>query len=468
MLSNFISPYDATVVDKMLHESGGVCLGKTNLDEYAIGSGCIDSFYGPCVNPWKSGLNFYLESDGPQKSSEEQTISDSFYVPGGSSGGSAVAVASGAVFSALGTDTGGSNRYPAALTGIIGFKPTYGLLSRYGLIPLSHTLDTEGILTRSCQDASIVFDCIRGFDEKDSTSSRNQELVGVFDEDMDLSSIRVGIPQEYLTINGVSQEILDLIEYVSQVFQRLGVEVLPVSMPHTKYASSCYTVLNAAELASNFSCYDGIQYGHHRVNKEDEKESNDNVVLTREELFEKNRSQGFGDAVKGRIQAGNFFLLKSNYDSYVKPAYQARRLIYSDFVNVFRKSYLNVTGVVKNDSINNNNVVTSSLSDEKRVDILLTPITRGPAKQFKEWAGKDSRELSANEDVLAQPANIAGVPAVTLPVKISCSEGLPLGIQLIAPAFQDQLLLSVANRLEKEVKFPKLKFFASPKEKSSP
>ena len=460
MLSNFVSPYDATVVSKLIHESGAVCLGKTNMDEYAIGSGCIDSFYGPCINPWKSGLSFHYEHQTAEESSCQLQVSKDFYVPGGSSGGSAVAVASGAVFAALGTDTGGSNRYPAALTGIVGFKPTYGLLSRHGLIPLSHTMDTVGIMTRSVQDVSLVFDCIRGFDDKDSTSSKNQSLVDIFDDNINLSGLRIGIPQEYLSFPEVSQEVLDLMSYMTHLLEGLGVEVVSVSMPHTKYGSSCYTVLNAAELASNFSCYDGIEYGL-RVNNEsstkndsqdDSSEREDTKdKYTREDLYHENRSQGFGDAVKGRIQAGNFFLLKSNYDSYVKPAHQARRLVYQDFVDIFKKRN-QVDCLSEVTDVDGNNLV----------DLLMTPMTRGPAKKYKDLAGKDSRELSCDEDVFAQPANLAGIPALTIPCIVSPSTGLPLAIQLISPAFSDNFLLSVAHRLEKEVKFPTLKFLSSP------
>lgn len=455
MLSSFVSPFDATVVRKMLRESGGVGVGKTNMDEYAIGSGCIDSFYGPSVNPW--GTRLFSCKDGDRETPVEE---GDFFVAGGSSGGSAVAVASGAVFASLGTDTGGSNRYPAALTGIVGFKPTYGLLSRHGLIPLSHTLDTVGIMTRSCRDASLVFDCLRGFDESDSTSSRNQELVSAFQDDVDMTSVRIGVPQEYLSFDGMSQEVLDLIEEVSDLFVQLGSSVTRVSLPNTKYASSCYTVLNAAELASNFSCYDGIQYGHHSSHESESSEK------TRESLYAVNRSQGFGDAVKGRIQAGNFFLLKSNYESYVKPAHQARRLVYQDFVNVFRRrqdnNHPNESFLFLPEEINNNDIKKMNREEinKEKVDILLTPMTRGPAKRYSEWRGRDNRELAANEDVLAQPANISGFPAVTLPVKVSLEERLPLAVQLIAPAFQDNFLLSVAQRLEERVNFPPLRFLA--------
>lgn len=447
MMSNFVSPYDATVT-RRFKEAGCVIVGKTNMDEYAIGSGNVDSDFGPSVNPWNSGLSFTISSHASDSFNNfdqgQNELLENFHVPGGSSGGSAVAVASGAVFAALGSDTGGSTREPAALTGIVGFKPTYGLISRHGLVPLSHTMDTVGIMTRYVEDASYVFDALRGFDELDSTSSQSQSLVTEsFDRNLDLSGLRVGIPDEYF-VSFMSDEVISLVTSVADKLSSLGCILSRVSLPHTQYASSCYTVLNRVELASNFSCYDGIEYGHRAKGKEktiDDNNNNTDNVITLEELYLKTRSEGFGDAVCERIQAGNYFMLKSNYDNYVKPAFIARRKILEDFERVLYSK--------RNDD-----------NEKGKVDFLLTPMTVGPAKTIKEFKSKDNLELSAKEDIFAQPSNLAGVPAITIPASLSV-DGLPLGIQLISAPFTDNFLLSVANQVEKILNFPSLKFISS-------
>lgn len=431
MLHDYIAPYDATVVHKLIRASGSVMMGKTNMDEFAIGSGCMDSYYGPCFNPWKSGLRFAPDADSLPTESVNFDPSDC-YVPGGSSGGSAVAVATGSVFAALGSDTGGSTRYPAALTGIVGFKPTYGLLSRYGLVPLSHSLDTIGILTRSAEDAQHVFDQLRGFDEMDSTSVPS-DRIRPFNPDLDLSSIKFGVSDDYL-VPGMSSEVVDLVKEMCNRLSNAGAKVVNVSLPHTKYATSCYTILNAAEIASNFACFDGTEYGF-RVKEE--------VVsggkrLTREQLYELNRSEGFGDPVKGRIHAGNYFLLKENYVKFVKPAHQMRRLIWSELMQVL-----------------------SHDEADECVDVILTPITRGTAHRCSEWITRDNRELAAQEDFCTQPANLSGLPAITIPCILSPNTGLPLGVQLIASPLEDNLLLSVGMQLQRLVNFPSLKFHPS-------
>lgn len=446
MMKNFVSPYDATVT-RRFKEAGCVIVGKANMDEYAIGSGNVDSDFGPSVNPWKSGLSFTISShvsDSFNNCDQEQNeLLENFHVPGGSSGGSAVAVASGAVFAALGSDTGGSSRQPAALSGIVGFKPTYGLISRHGLIPLSHTMDTVGIMTRYVEDASYVFDALRGFDELDSTSSQSQSLVTeFFDGNLNLSGLRVGIPDEYF-VSFMSDEVISLVSSVADKLSSLGCILSRVSLPHTQYASSCYTVLNGVELASNFSCYDGIEYGYRAKEKEKTVDDNNNTdnVITLEELYLRTRSEGFGDAVSGRIQAGNYFMLKSNYDNYVKPAFIARRKIFEDFERVL-------------DSKRNDD------NEKGKVDFLLTPMALGPARTVKEFKSKDNRELAAKEDIFSQPSNLAGVPAISIPASLSLN-GLPLGIQLISAPFTDNFLLSVANQVEKILNFPSLKFITN-------
>lgn len=426
MLHDYIAPYDATVSHKLIRESGAVMMGKTNMDEFAIGSGCMDSVFGPCFNPWQSGLRFSHHADGfPDQSSKG---SPDRLVPGGSSGGSAVAVATGSVFAALGSDTGGSTRYPAALTGVVGFKPTYGLISRHGLVPLSHSLDTVGILTRCVEDAHLVFERLRGFDQMDSTSV-NSDLPP-FNTDLDLSSIRIGLADDYL-VPGMSPEVVNLVNDMCNKLSNAGAKVEKVSLPHTKYATSCYTILNSVEIASNFACFDGTEYGY-RVEGE---AVAGGTRLSREQLYETNRSEGFGDPVKGRIHAGNYFLLKENYDKYVKPAHQMRRLILEDLMRVLK-------------------------GRNECVDVILTPITRGTAHRCSDWITRDNRELAAQEDFCTQPANLSGLPAITIPCIIA-RNGLPLGLQLIASPLDDNLLLSVAMQVQKLVNFPSLKFHPS-------
>ena len=425
MLYDYISPYDSTVVRMLIHESGSLMTGKTNMDEFAIGSGNVDSAFGPCLNPWKSGLPFSHDPDCSLPSESTNQLEHDCYVPGGSSGGSAVAVATGSVFAALGSDTGGSTRYPAALTGVVGFKPTYGLISRHGLVPLSHSLDTVGILTRCVEDAQHVFQRLQGFDEMDSTCVRAH--LQPVSPDLDLKSVRIGVAEEYL-VPGMSSEVLDLVNEMCNKLSNAGASVEKVSLPHTKYATSCYTILNSVEIASNFACFDGVEYGY----RADEEAVAGGKSMSREELFEVNRSQGFGDPVKGRIHAGNYFLLKDNYNKYVLPAYQMRRLILEDLMRVLKG---------KNEC----------------VDVILTPITRGTAHRCSDWITRDNRELAAQEDFCTQPANLSGLPAITIPCIIA-RNGLPLGLQLIASPLDDNLLLAVALQMQKLLNFHSLKF----------
>lgn len=423
MLYDYVAPFEATVTQKLIHESGAVMMGKTNMDEFAIGSGCMDSVFGPCVNPWPTGRPM------------PHTCGDA-HVPGGSSGGSAVAVATGAVFAALGSDTGGSTRYPAALTGIVGFKPTYGLISRHGLVPLSHSLDTVGILARYVEDVHHLLEQLRGFDHMDSTCIQETDLPPL-DPDLSLSDVRFGVSDDY-TSAGMSAEVVDLIDQTCGKLSDAGASVRRVSLPHTKYATSCYTILNAAEIASNFACYDGIEYGF-RVQEEAAVGDMRSQHLTREQLYEANRSHGFGDPVKGRIQAGNYFLLKDNYDKYMLPAYQMRRVISEELTRVLRSR---------------------TTDGEEGVDVLLTPVSRGTAHRCQEWMTQDNREQAAHEDVCTQPANLSGMPAITIPCTLA-QNGLPLGLQLIASPLGDNRLLSVALQLQKLFNFPILKMQGS-------
>lgn len=413
MLADYIPPYDSTVVQKLVSGSGAVMMGKTNMDEFAMGSGTIDSHFGPSKNPWLSKLPFKVNSDAMIS----DQFTDDWHIAGGSSGGSVIAVATGASFAAIGSDTGGSTRHPAALVGVCGMKPSYGSISRHGLIPLAHSLDTPGIIARNIEDVRVVLEQIAGFDPKDSTSIETK-LVDKGDK-IDLRSIRIGIPDDY-NIEGMSTEVKELWTATADKLSKLGAEVVSVSLPHTNYSLSCYSVLKACDVASNFSCYDGIEYGHRAKGLES----------STEQLYSATRFEGFNEVVKGYILAGNYFMMRDNFEQYVAQAQKVRRLIVQDFDKVF---------------------------NDQKVNILLTPVTFGDAPTFAKWTQKENRERLANEDFFTQPANMAGLPAVAVPCKLS-KAGLPLALQLIGPYLQDHFVLSMAQVLEDISQFPTLQF----------
>ncbi|XP_052870531.1 glutamyl-tRNA(Gln) amidotransferase subunit A, mitochondrial-like, partial [Anopheles cruzii] len=308
MLENFIPTYNATVVER-LEQSGAVLMGKTNLDQFGMGSGCVDSIFGPTRNSWSEDLT-----------------DDRFRIAGGSSGGSAVAVAAGLCYAALGSDTGGSTRNPASYCGVVGLKPTYGLVSRYGLIPLVNSMDVPGIMTRTTEDCAVVLNAIAGPDDKDSTTVKKRFLpIELGDGLASLKGIRVGIPQEYHCV-GLDKEVLETWTIVADMMQAAGATVSSVSLPNTASSIFVYSILNQCEVSSNMARYDGIEYGHR--SKED---------ASTEQLYAKTRAEGFNDVVKNRILAGNFFLLRRNYEKYFQKALKVRRLISDDFVRVFRE-----------------------------------------------------------------------------------------------------------------------------------
>ncbi|KAG8582377.1 hypothetical protein GDO81_008029 [Engystomops pustulosus] len=349
MLKGYIPPYNATVVQRLL-DQGAVLMGKTNLDEFAMG--------------------------------------------------------------ALGSDTGGSTRNPACHCGIVGLKPTYGLVSRHGLIPLVNSMDVPGILARCVDDAATVLGVIAGHDPQDATTIQDHILPFTLPDVIDLSKLCVGIPKEYHA-PGLSSEILSIWTKAADMMEKAGAKVVEVSMPHTRYSIVCYHVLCTAEVASNMARFDGLEYGH----RADIKDST-------EAMYSATRRGGFNDVVRGRILSGNFFLLKQNYEKYFLKAQKVRRLIADDFVNAFKSG----------------------------VDILLTPTTLGDAAPYLDFIQEDNRTRSAQEDVFTQCANMAGVPAITVPAGLS-SRGLPLGLQFIGQAFCEQQLLSVAKWFEKQTNF---------------
>ncbi|XP_054261146.1 glutamyl-tRNA(Gln) amidotransferase subunit A, mitochondrial-like [Macrosteles quadrilineatus] len=408
MLVDFVPPYNATVVER-LENAGAVVIGKTNLDEFAMGSGTVDSVHGPTFNVWGSSLPYTVGGVKRHPCDQQPRIS------GGSSGGSAVAVATGACFAALGSDTGGSTRNPASYCGIVGLKPTYGRVSRHGLIPLVNSMDVPGILTRSVSDAANVLNVISGCDPLDSTTVTEESPQVVLGDQLNLCGLTVGIPREY-HCPGLHPEVLQAWTEVAQLLEEGGANVKQVSMPHTDLSIVCYSVLNQCEVASNMARYDGLQYGHRA----------DTNVST-EQLFADTRSQALGLVVRSRILTGNYFLLKSNYEKYFEQAMKVRRLIAEDFAAVWRDG----------------------------VDLLLTPTTLSPAPPFNKFTSLSNREQCDTQDYCTQPANMAGCPAVSLPVCLS-EDHLPIGLQLIAPNFCEQTLLSVALWLEKSLEFPQL------------
>ncbi|XP_074516066.1 glutamyl-tRNA(Gln) amidotransferase subunit A, mitochondrial isoform X2 [Sebastes fasciatus] len=406
MLKDYTPPYNATVVQK-LFDQGAVLMGKSNMDEFAMGAGSTDGAFGPVRNPWGYAAP-YREQTGAALDSD-------WVITGGSSGGSAAAVASLTSYLALGSDTGGSTRNPGALCGVVALKPTYGLLSRHGLIPLVNSMDVPGIMTRSVSDAAIVLGILQGLDIKDSTTTPAPSSLTELPEHFDVRNICVGIPKEYHA-PGLSEETVAQWSRLADMFERAGAQVKQVSLPHTQYSIVCYRVLCHAEVASNMARFDGLEYGHRSE-----------VDSSTEAMYASSRHEGFNDVVRGRILSGNYFLLKQNYQHYFLKAQKVRRLIADDFKHVFRSG----------------------------VDVLLTPTTLTDAARYSDFTQEDNQTRSAQEDVFTQPVNIAGLPAVSVPTALS-RRGLPIGLQLIAPALQDMKLLSVARWIEQRVGFPSI------------
>ncbi|XP_029316115.1 glutamyl-tRNA(Gln) amidotransferase subunit A, mitochondrial [Cottoperca gobio] len=406
MLKDYTPPYNATVVQK-LFDQGAVLMGKVNMDEFAMGSGSTDGAFGPVRNPWSYAAP-YREQTGAAPDSD-------WVITGGSSGGSAAAVASLTSYLALGSDTGGSSRNPGALCGVVALKPTYGLLSRHGLIPLVNSMDVPGIMTRSVSDAAIVLGILQGLDIRDSTTIPAPSSLTELPEYFDVKNICVGIPKEYHA-PGLSEENLAQWSRVADMFERAGAQVKQVSLPHTQYSIVCYHVLCHAEVASNMARFDGLEYGHRSE-----------VDISTEAMYASSRHEGFNDVVRGRILSGNYFLLKQNYEHYFVKAQKVRRLIADDFKRVFSSG----------------------------VDVLLTPTTLTDAACYSDFTQEDNRTRSTQEDVFTQPVNMAGLPAVSVPTALS-RRGLPIGLQLIGPTLQDQKLLSVAKWMEQRVGFPSI------------
>ena len=384
ILDNFIPAYESTVSAK-LRDAGAVMLGKANLDEFAMGSANMTSYFGPVKNPWTpAGSNADL-------------------VPGGSSGGSVAAISGGMAIAATGTDTGGSIRQPAAFTGLVGMKPTYGRCSRWGVVAFASSLDQAGPLTRTVEDAAIMFEIMAGHDPKDSTSLPLDVPDCRSACTKDVKGLRVGIPKEY-TLDGMPAEIQALWDQGRKWLEDMGAETVEVSLPHTKYALPAYYIVAPAEASSNLARYDGVRYGL-RV-------PGDSL----DEMYELTRAEGFGDEVQRRVLIGTYVLSAGYYDAYYVKAQQVRTLIAKDFKDVFED-----------------------------VDVLLTPTA--PSAAFAQGDKMDDPIAMYLNDVFTVPASLAGLPAMSVPGGLD-KNGLPLGLQLITGVCQEQTLFRAASALE--------------------
>lgn len=389
MLEDFVPQYESTVTQKLL-DAGSINLGKLNMDEFAMGSGNVNSHFGPVVNPYKV-------QGGPD------------LVPGGSSGGSATGVAANLCAGATGSDTGGSVRQPAAFTNTVGVKPTYGRCSRYGMIAFASSLDQAGIFAKDVYDAALLQRVISGFDAKDSTSV--QQPVPDFEKllNADIKGKKIGIPKEYL-VDAMPEEIVKLWNDGKKALEAKGAQIIDISLPHTSYAPAVYYVLAPAECSSNLSRFDGVRYGFRAPD----------AGLSLDEMYAKTRSIGFGDEVKRRILTGTHVLSAGYYDAYYKKALKVRRLIAQDFKEAF-----------------------------KMVDAILAPTTPSAAFAIdgsKEMAKNDPVKMYLN-DIFTIPASLAGVPAMSVPAGFD-KDGLPLGLQIIANHFDEQTMFDVALAFE--------------------
>ena len=385
ILDNFYPTYESTVTQN-LWDDGAVMLGKLSCDEFAMGSSNETAAKGNVKNPW---------------------LLDKEVSPGGSSGGSAAAVASRSALAATGTDTGGSIRQPAAFCGITGLKPTYGRCSRWGIVAFSSSLDQAGPLTRTVGDAALMLNSMAGYDKKDSTSA-NLIMPNLMDYlDKGVKGKKIGIPKEY-TQDGISDDIVKFYDTSISWLKDAGAEIIPVSLPHTKYALPVYYIIAPAEASSNLARYDGVRYGLRKEGK------------NLDDMYELTRGNGFGEEVKRIIMIGTYVLSSGYYDAYYLKAQKVRRLIKQDFDNVFEK-----------------------------VDFILTPST--PTTAFALGEKLDPLTMYLN-DIFTVPASLAGLPGISLPVGLDKS-GLPIGMQLIAKAFDEVGLISTAQVLEKSAGF---------------
>jgi len=381
ILDNFVSPYDAAVVRK-LKDAGAVIIGKTNMDEFGMGSSTENSWHSTSKNPWNLDRT-----------------------PGGSSGGSAVAVSAGECIAALGSDTGGSIRQPASFCGITGLKPTYGRVSRFGLVAYASSLDQIGPMTKTVADSAILMNVICGKDPQDSTSADVAVPDFCTALQKDVKGLKVGLPREYFT-EGLDPEVEEKVRKSAETLESLGMEIVDVSLPHLEYAVACYYIVACAEASANLSRYDGVKYGYRSENSE-----------TLMEMYSNTREEGFGKEVKRRILLGTFVLSSGYYDAYYLKGQKVRTLIKKDFEDAFKKC-----------------------------DVIASPTAPAPAFKFNEKTG-DPLQMYLS-DIYTISANLAGIPGMSIPCGQS-SDGLPIGLQLMAGRFDEESLIRVGHQFQK-------------------
>jgi aspartyl-tRNA(Asn)/glutamyl-tRNA(Gln) amidotransferase subunit A len=388
ILENFVPPYDACVCAR-LRQAGAVFLGKVNMDEFAMGSSTENSAFGPTRNPWNRD-----------------------YIPGGSSGGSAAAVAADLCIASLGSDTGGSIRQPASLCGVVGLKPTYGRVSRYGLVAYASSLDQIGPLTKEVRDAALLLQAIAGHDPQDSTSVA--EPVPDYQEGLgrEIKGLKIGVPKEFFGA-GLDPEVEAAVKASLQTLTDLGAELIEVSLPHTEYAVATYYVLAVAEASSNLARYDGVKYGFRAAGK--------NLL----DMYAQTRSQGFGAEVRRRIMLGTYTLSAGYYDAYYKKASQVRALIRRDFEAAFT-----------------------------HCQVIATPVSPTPAFRLGEKV--DDPLTMYLSDIFTISANLGGIPGISVPCGFS-SKDLPIGLQLLGPVFGEAVLFQVAHAFEQATAFHRRK-----------
>ena len=387
MLENYVSPYDATVIEK-LKEEDIIFLGKMNMDEFAMGGSTEHSAFFPTHNPWN------LDT-----------------VPGGSSGGSAASVSANLAPWSLGSDTGGSIREPASFCGVVGLKPTYGLVSRYGLVAFASSLDQIGPITKDVTDSAMLLNLIAGHDEKDSTSSKVEAEDYTKALKNDVKGMKIGLPKEFLG-EGINEEVKNAILEAAEKYKELGAEVEECSLDVGKYALATYYIIACAEASSNLGRFDGIRYGYRTENFKDLKD-----------IYRNSRSEGFGPEVKRRIILGTYVLSSGYYDAYYKKAQKVRTIIKNEYDKLFEK-----------------------------YDLILTPTV--PTTAFKIGEKSNNPLEMYMADICTVPVNIAGIPSISIPYSID-SKGLPIGIQLIGNRFNEKTILNAAYTLEQKIQFRK-------------
>jgi len=383
ILESFVSPYNATVIEK-LKGADAVFIGKTNMDEFAMGSSTETSYLGTTRNPW-----------------------DTDRIPGGSSGGSATACASGEAPLALGSDTGGSIRQPASLSGVVGLKPTYGRVSRYGLVAFASSLDQIGPIARDVEDCAVLLGVISGYDNRDSTSVNREVPKYSKDLKKSIKGISIGVPREYFA-EGLDKEVEEAVRKGIETLQKQGCRVREISLPHTEYAVATYYIVAPSEASANLARYDGVKYGYRSRSGED-------LI----DVYEETRGDGFGPEVKRRIMLGTYALSSGYYDAYYLKAQKVRTLIKQDFENAF-----------------------------KDVDVIITPTSPTPA--FKIGEKMDDPLKMYLSDIYTISANLAGIPGISIPCGFS-GEGLPIGMQILAKAFDEETILRVAYRYQEVI-----------------